>query len=152
MLKDIILTTLLVLAVTGFAYAYRQNKKSRQHLERMINDMEALSAAEKSLQEMQAKLSMKDNEIDYLHHQNNLVQSEVPHDALEVTRLKEEVEILRNELQRAEVELEDKCWVAPPVLQHWLQLTYEIESAAYNSKRRSAEEQLGKTKKSTCIK
>jgi hypothetical protein len=46
----------------------------------------------------------------------------------EVHRLKEEVEILRNELHRAEIELEDRCWVAPTVLQHWLQLTYELES------------------------
>lgn len=141
MLKDVILTTLLILAVSGFIYAYRQSKKSQDHLQRMMNDMEALAQAEKTLQEMQARINMKDSEIDLLHHQNNLVQSEVP-DALEVSRLKEEVEVLRNELQRAEVELEDKCWVAPPVLQHWLQLTYEIEAAAYNNKRRNAEEQL----------
>merc|ERR1712223_715316 len=47
---------LLVLAVTGFAYAYRQNKRSRQHLQQMISNMEALSQAEKTLQEMQTKL------------------------------------------------------------------------------------------------
>lgn len=141
LLKDIVLTTLLVLAVTGFAYAYRQNKRSRQHLQQMISDMEALSQAEKTLQEMQTKLSKKDSEISSLHHQNNLVSSEVP-DASEVSRLKEEVEVLRHELQRAEFEIEDKCWVSPPVLQHWLQLTYEIESAAYNAKRRNAEDQL----------
>ena len=141
MLKDVILSTLLVLAVTGFIYAYRQNKRSRDHLQRMIKDMESLSQAERTLQDMQAKLTLKDSEIDLLHHQNNLVQNELP-DALEVSRLKEEVEVLRHELQRAEVELEDKCWVAPPVLQHWLQLTYEIESAVYNSKRKAAEEQL----------
>ena len=46
---------------------------------------------------------------------------------MEVSRLKEEVEVLRNELHRAEIELEDRCWVAPTVLQHWLQLTYELE-------------------------
>jgi len=46
----------------------------------------------------------------------------------EVTRLKEEVEILRHELQRAEIELEDRVWFAPPVLQTWLQLTYEMEA------------------------
>jgi stromal interaction molecule 1 len=38
------------------------------------------------------------------------------------------VEVLRNELQRAEMELEDRCWIAPPVLQHWLQITYELET------------------------
>ena len=107
----------------------------------MIIDMESLSQAERTLQEVQEKLKCKDSEIDLLHHQNNLVQNELP-DALEVSRLKEEVEVLRHELQRAEVELEDKCWVAPPVLQHWLQLTYEIENCVYNSKRKTAEDQL----------
>ena len=67
-------------------------------------------------------------------------------DQTEVSRLREEVEVLRNELQRAEVELEDKCWMASPVLQHWLQLTYEIESASYNAKRKAAEEQLAQAK------
>jgi stromal interaction molecule 1 len=140
MLKDVILTTLLVLAVSGFVYAYRQNKRSREHLNRMISDMEALSQTEKTLLDMQDKLNMKDSEIDRLY-QNTSVTSDMP-DAMEVSRLKEELEMLRHELQRAEVELEDKCWVAPPVLQHWLQLTYEIESSAYNAKRRAAEDQL----------
>jgi hypothetical protein len=53
---------------------------------------------------------------------------------MEVSRLKEEVEVLRNELHRAEVELEDRCWVAPTVLQHWLQLTYELESQTVSGK------------------
>ena len=35
----------------------------------------------------------------------------------EMGRLREEVEILRGELHRAEVELEDRCWVAPTILQ-----------------------------------
>jgi hypothetical protein len=34
-----------------------------------------------------------------------------------VDKLREEVEILRSELHRAEVELEDRCWVAPTILQ-----------------------------------
>ena len=67
-------------------------------------------------------------------------------DQTEVSRLREEVEVLRSELQRAEVELEDKCWMASPVLQHWLQLTYEMESASYNAKRKAAEEQLAQAK------
>lgn len=46
----------------------------------------------------------------------------------EVLRLKEEVEVLRNELQRAENELEDRAWFAPKMLQTWLQLTYELEA------------------------
>jgi len=53
---------------------------------------------------------------------------------------------LRNELQRAEVELQDKCWVPPPALQHWLQLTYELELKTYNRKKKSAEGQLRQAK------
>ena len=64
----------------------------------------------------------------------------------EVGRLREEVEILRGELHRAEVELEDRCWMAPTVLQHWLQLTYELESLGYNNKRKSAELQMEQAK------
>ena len=47
-----------------------------------------------------------------------LVESE----RMELDRVKQEVDALRDELRRAEVELEDKCWMAPPVLQHWLQV------------------------------
>jgi stromal interaction molecule 1 len=46
---------------------------------------------------------------------------------MEVSKLKEEVKVLRSELHRAEEELEDRPWVAPPLLQIWLQLIYETE-------------------------
>ena len=53
-----------------------------------------------------------------------------------------QVEVLRIELQRAEIELEDRCWIAPPVLQHWLQITYELETQVYNAKKKAAKDQL----------
>jgi stromal interaction molecule 1 len=66
---------------------------------------------------------------------------------LELRRLREEVDILRGELQRAEGELEDRlCWTPPPDLQHWLQLTYELEQRVYNKKRLQAEKQLEQAK------
>lgn len=76
-----------------------------------------------------------------------LVESE----RMELDRVKQEVEALRNELDRAQFELEDKCWMAPPVLQHWLQLTYELECLTYNTKKREAEKQL-ETVKDMCEK
>ena len=33
--------------------------------------------------------------------------------SVEVSRLREEVEVLRSELHRAEIDLEDRCWQAP---------------------------------------
>ena len=136
-LKDMVLTSLLVIAVTGLFYAYRQNKSSKEHIRRMMHDMDSLAKAEQTLMELQEKLNQKDSKIESM----SSTPSDIP-DAVEVSRLKEELEILRSELHRAEIELEDKCWMAPPVLQHWLQLTYELETATYNAKKKQAEEQL----------
>lgn len=61
---------------------------------------------------------------------------------LEVQHLKQEIEMLRSELSRAEVELVDHCWTPPPALQSWLQLTYELESKQAMKKRLLAEKQL----------
>ena len=135
--KDLILTTLLVIAVSGFFYMRRQNKKATELMQRMNTDMDQLAKAEEALQQMQHKLSQKESKIESL----SSTPSDLP-DAVEVSRLKEELELLRSELNRAEVELEDKCWMASPVLQHWLQMTYELESQTFAAKRRAAEEQL----------
>lgn len=61
---------------------------------------------------------------------------------LELQQLKQEIEMLRAELSRAEVELVDHCWTPPPALQSWMQLTYELESKHTLKKRVMAEKQL----------
>lgn len=61
---------------------------------------------------------------------------------LELQQLKQEIEMLRTELSRAEVELVDHCWSPPPQLQNWLQYTYELESKNHARKRNLAEKQL----------
>lgn len=61
---------------------------------------------------------------------------------LEVQQLKKEIELLRTELSRAEIELVDNCWAPPPQLQSWLQYTYELESKNHLKKRVVAEKQL----------
>jgi len=62
------------------------------------------------------------------------------------------LKVLRNELHRAEAELQDKCWVAPHALQHWLQYTYELELKSYNKKKSSAERQLKQAKEAVSYK
>lgn len=52
-LKDLILVTLLLGALIGCWYAYRQNKISRKHLGRMMKDMESLHKAEVALENLQ---------------------------------------------------------------------------------------------------
>ena len=109
-LKDIILSLLLIALVSALVWAYNQKKKSEEHLAKMMKDMESLTNAEKMLEEMQSKIGKND-----LSSYSQLDRAVVGEE--EVDRLREEVEILRGELHRAEVELEDKCWVAPTILQ-----------------------------------
>ena len=51
--KDFILMLLLVSALTGFFYAYRQKQSTSQHLNRMMKDMEGLQKAELDLKNLQ---------------------------------------------------------------------------------------------------
>ena len=118
-LKDILLSSLLVALTSALLWAYRTKKLSEEHINKMMQDMESLAKAEQALQEMQSRVDTGEQVREQKGEQR---------ETEEVAILKEEVEILREELQRAEVELEDKCWVAPTVLQHWLQLTHELES------------------------
>ena len=144
-LKDVILTSLLLALLTALFWAYRTKKHSEAHLSKMIKDTESLAKAEKALQDMQDKLVVQEQVIKKVKVEK--VQLEKGEGGTEeVGRLREEVEILRGELQRAEVELEDRCWMAPTVLQHWLQLTYETESQVINNKRKSAEFQMEQAK------
>ena len=62
----------------------------------MMQDMDSLANAEKELLELQEKLHQKDTKIESL---SSTPPSDLP-DAVEVSRLKEELEILRSELQR----------------------------------------------------
>lgn len=154
-LKDLILVTLLLGALIGCWYAYRQNKNSRRHLRRMMKDMESLHKAELALENLQKELERAKQEHDNatsekadlerkLQQQRSAEASELrtSYSDLEVSQLKSEIEMLRNELQRAEGELEDRCWSPPAGLQQWLQLTHEIENKAYVKKKVSAEKQL----------
>ena len=89
-LKDLILSGLLLALISALFWAYNQKKKSEEHLAKMIKDMDSLNKAEKMLQDMQSKINK--NEMSY-----------TPVDQLgggeeEVGRLREEVEILRNEV------------------------------------------------------
>ena len=64
--KDMILTSLLVLAIALLGYAYKQNKKSQEHLRRMMTDLEGLSKAEDCLRDLQVKLIQRDEKLESL--------------------------------------------------------------------------------------
>jgi endonuclease/exonuclease/phosphatase (EEP) superfamily protein YafD len=112
--KDVLLTSLLMLAISGLAYAYRQYQNSQAYLRKIICDIEGLSKAEETLKDMQESLQRKNSKLQeqqQLQQQQQqqssgivvLDQAEVSTASLEVSRLREEVDILRNELQQAEI-------------------------------------------------
>ncbi|XP_068141488.1 stromal interaction molecule homolog isoform X2 [Drosophila tropicalis] len=148
--KDYILVTLLLSAIIGCWYAYQQNKNAKRHLRRMAQDMEGLQRAEQSLQEMQKELerarmeqeNVATEKMDLERRLKEAPSLSSSSSDLEVQQLKKEIEMLRNELSRAEFELVDNCWAPPPQLQSWLQYTYELESKNHQKKRISAEKQL----------
>ncbi|XP_055683167.1 stromal interaction molecule homolog isoform X2 [Lutzomyia longipalpis] len=148
--KDYILVTLLLSVIFGCWYGYQQNKNSKTHLRRMAKDMEGLQKAEQALLEMQKELERARMEQENVATEKMDLErrlKETPSltsssSDLEVQALKQEIEMLRTELSRAEIELVDHCWSPPQGLQTWLQLTYELESKNHLVKRRSAEKQL----------
>nr|XP_018907869.1 PREDICTED: stromal interaction molecule homolog isoform X2 [Bemisia tabaci] len=152
--KDLVLVSLLLLALSGCWYAYHTNKVSRRHLKRMMKDMEGLHKAELALDNLQKELERAKQEQEFVTTEKQNLEKRLKEQTsdnsdlktsfsdLEVSQLKAEIEALRNELQRAEGELEDRCWAPPPGLQHWLQLTHELENKSYVKKKISAEKQL----------
>lgn len=144
------LVTLLLTAIIGSWYAYQQNKNAKGHLKRMARDMEQLHKAEKELSKMQtelerARLEQENVGKEKMDLERRLKEAPVMKTSssdVELQQLKQEIELLRNELSRAEVELIDHHWTPPQGLQHWLQLTYELETRSHQKKRISAESQL----------
>ncbi|XP_020296721.1 stromal interaction molecule homolog [Pseudomyrmex gracilis] len=150
-IKDLILVTLLFGALIGCWYAYQQKKNSQKHLHRMMKDMESLHKAELALENLQKELERARMEQESAATEKQNLEKRLQDESLglhtsysdlEVSQLKAEIEMLKIELQRAEGELEDRCWSPPAGLQHWLQLTHEIENKAYTNKKIAAEKQL----------
>ncbi|XP_071567136.1 stromal interaction molecule homolog [Temnothorax nylanderi] len=149
--KDLVLVTLLFGALIGCWYAYQQKKNSQKHLHRMMKDMESLRKAELALENLQKELERARMEQESVATEKQNLEKRLQDESLglhtsysdlEVSQLKAEIEMLKLELQRAEGELEDRCWSPPAGLQHWLQMTHEIENKAYMTKKMSAEKQL----------
>ncbi|XP_011501914.1 PREDICTED: stromal interaction molecule homolog isoform X2 [Ceratosolen solmsi marchali] len=150
-IKDLILITLLFGALIGCWYAYQQKKSSQKDLYRMMKDMESLHKAELELKSLQKEFEIVKMEQESATTEKQNLEKRLRDESmglhasssdLEVSQLKAEIEMLKLELQRAEGELEDRCWSPPVGLQHWLQLTHEIENKAYMKKKISAEKQL----------
>uniref|UniRef100_A0A8D2LHE2 Stromal interaction molecule 1 n=1 Tax=Varanus komodoensis TaxID=61221 RepID=A0A8D2LHE2_VARKO len=163
-LKDFMLVVSIVIGVGGCWFAYIQNRYSKEHLRKMMKDLEGLHRAEQSLHDLQERLQKAQEEhrtveVEKVSLEKRL-QDEISIAKQEAHRLRElregtenelsrqkyaeqELEQVRVALRNAEQELESHSgWAAPEALQKWLQLTHEVEVRYYNVKKQNAERQL----------
>ncbi|XP_015196838.2 stromal interaction molecule 1 isoform X1 [Lepisosteus oculatus] len=163
-LKDFMLVVSIVIGMGGCWFAYIQNRYSKDHMKKMMKDLEGLQRAEQSLHDLQQKLQIAQEEhrtveVEKVHLEQKL-RDEINSAKQEAQRLKElregtenelsrqkyaeeELEQVRMALKKAEKELESRSgWNPPDALQKWLQLTHEVEVQYYNIKKQNAEKQL----------
>ncbi|XP_070799191.1 stromal interaction molecule 1 isoform X3 [Pituophis catenifer annectens] len=163
-LKDFMLVVSIVIGVGGCWFAYIQNRYSKEHMKKMMKDLEGLHRAEQSLHDLQERLQKAQEEhrsveVEKVTLEKRL-QDEISIAKQEAHRLRElregtenelsrqkyaeqELEQVRMALRNAEKELEShSSWAAPNALQKWLQLTHEVEVQYYNIKKQNAEKQL----------
>ncbi|KAM9143347.1 stromal interaction molecule 2 [Pangshura tecta] len=163
-MKDFVLAISIVIGFGGYWFAHTQNKTSREHITKMMKDLESLQTAEQSLLDVQERLekAQEENRNVAVEKQNleRKMMDEI-NDAkreayrlrelregaeCELSRLKyaeEELVQVRMALKKAEKEFELRSnWSVPDALQKWLQLTHEVEVQYYNIKRQNAEMQL----------
>ncbi|XP_062991189.1 stromal interaction molecule 2 [Elgaria multicarinata webbii] len=163
-MKDFVLTISIVIGVGGCWFAYTQNKSSKEHITKMMKDLESLQTAEQSLCELQGRLekAQEENRTVAVEKQNleRKMMDEISDAKREACRLRElregaecelsrlkyaeeELVQVRMALKKAEKEFELRSnWSVPDALQKWLQLTHEVEVQYYNIKRQNAEMQL----------
>ncbi|XP_026120070.1 stromal interaction molecule 1-like isoform X4 [Carassius auratus] len=163
-LKDFMLVVSIVIGLGGCWFAYIQNRHSKDHMKKMMIDLESLQRAEQSLHDLQQKLQIAQEEhrsveVEKVNLEQKL-RDEINTAKQEAQRLKglregtenelsrqkyaeEELDQVRMALRKAEKELESRSsWSPPNALQKWLQLTHEVEVQYYNIKKQNAERQL----------
>ncbi|KAM6960812.1 stromal interaction molecule 1a isoform 3-T3 [Aplochiton taeniatus] len=163
-LKDFMLVVSIVIGMGGCWFAYIQNRYSKDHMKKMMKDLDGLQRAEQSLHDLQQKLQIAQEEhrtveVEKVNLEQKL-RDEINSAKQEAQRLKglregtenelsrqkyaeEELDQVRMALKKAEKELESRSsWSPPDSLQKWLQLTHEVEVQYYNIKKQNAERQL----------
>ncbi|XP_058489544.1 stromal interaction molecule 1a isoform X1 [Solea solea] len=163
-LKDFMLVVSIVIGMGGCWFAFIQNRYSKDHMKKMMKDLEGLQRAEQSLHDLQQKLQIAQEEhrtveVEKVNLEQKL-RDEINTAKQEAQRLRElregtenelsrqkyaeeELEQVRMALKKAEKELEShSSWSPPDSLQKWLQLTHEVEVQYYNIKKQNAERQL----------
>uniref|UniRef100_A0A671Y5D3 Stromal interaction molecule 1a n=1 Tax=Sparus aurata TaxID=8175 RepID=A0A671Y5D3_SPAAU len=114
-LKDFMLVVSIVIGMGGCWFAYIQNRYSKDHMKKMMKDLEGLQRAEQSLHDLQQKLQIAQEEhrtveVEKVNLEQKL-RDEINAAKQEAQRLRELREGTENELSRqkyAEEELEQE--------------------------------------------
>ncbi|KAB5518614.1 hypothetical protein PHYPO_G00168020 [Pangasianodon hypophthalmus] len=165
-MKDLLLIVSVVMGLGGCWFAQVQNKASKEHISKMMKDLESLQRAEKSLRDLQEQLERAQEEKRTVAVEKQFLEEKMRDEIQgaqeeanrlhelrkgavgELSRLRyaeEELEQIRGALKKAEQDMQ-ASWSVPESLQLWLQLTHEVEMQYYNIKKQSAEQQLATAK------
>ncbi|XP_064098619.1 stromal interaction molecule homolog [Macrobrachium nipponense] len=148
--KDLVLVTLLTLALIGCFKAYQRNREYEKQLSDMLTDMEKLREAEENLQQLELRMNsdVATPEADLVVENNSRQAEELQQLKIQLEQEREKYEQMKEQMQRGleEAEMEDHHWSAPLELQHWLQLTYERERIAFEKKQIAAREQFAQAR------
>lgn len=136
-MKDLVLVSLLTLALIGCFKAYQRNRQYEGQLSDMLRDMEKLKEAEENLRHLEQRVQTNTKAEERQMSEENKEHNE------EVQLLKQQLE---EEREKNEQMKEQMKWSAPQDLQHWLQLTYERERLAFEKKQRGAREQFSQAR------
>ncbi|UXI22781.1 low-density lipoprotein receptor-related protein 2-like [Sarcoptes scabiei] len=169
--KDFIMGFLFVFATVVGWYAYYQHKYSKDHIRKMMKDIEALANAEKQLESLQMELEKTRQEHEEAHKEKQDLERKLKANEQQqssmfncgndlchqqsadsdgagntssqrMKELREELHQTKLELKRIEQAYHSRQWIPSRSLQPYLQLTYEIETRYYNAKKNAAELQL----------
>ncbi|KAI4901959.1 hypothetical protein NFI96_005367 [Prochilodus magdalenae] len=165
-MKDLLLIVSVVMGIGGCLFAQAQNKASKEHISKMMKDLDSLQSAEQSLRDLQEQLEQAQEEKRTVAVEKQFLEAKMRDEiqgaqeeanrlhklrkgaVSELSRLRyaeEELEQVRGALKKAELEMQ-ASWSVPESLQLWLQLTHEVEVQYYNVKKQSAEQQLATAK------
>uniref|UniRef100_A0A0P4WQ42 SAM domain-containing protein n=1 Tax=Scylla olivacea TaxID=85551 RepID=A0A0P4WQ42_SCYOL len=147
-LKDLVLVSLLTLALIGCFKAYQRNREYEGQLSEMLKDMEKLREAEENLHQLEMFMTTNVKNKESKEKNSDKVEQnhadEVQQLRLQLEEEREKNVIIMEQMKKGleEADNEDHVWRAPMDLQLWLQLTYERERIACVKKQSAAREQF----------
>ncbi|OQV20132.1 Stromal interaction molecule 1 [Hypsibius exemplaris] len=136
--KHWIFLTSIGIASCGIWFAYSQRRKYDRQMQQVSADLENFQQLERQLSSLQEKVG-KSETAESNNGDKSLSSS------VEGTRLQEaeeELNVLRDALQRAEHRAESRAFNVPAELEMHLRKTYTVELSYFRSKRAAAEKQL----------